>query len=591
MSGAPGARHAATNTTVLLAIARQNAVPLIGLNWKDEDDAAIDWLEQLGNPYTVVAVDRDGRTAIDFGVYGAPETFFIDADGRVQYRHVGADDAPRSGSASSCRACRAEHCHERVAQRFAALARCCCVAVARRVVAVDVDAMPTPELQERYDELTHELRCMQCQNQSIADSPVGLASDLRRDVREQLIAGKTDAEIRESMVARYGNVILFRPPFKPGTAWVWIAPFAVAAGRRVRRACASCASAPRMVASDDSVDRHGRSAAMMLAFVLIAGIAGRGRGRAAAVAAHAPRADARPAAALAAGGVLFVLLLGGGGLYAAFSNYSWVETPVVGGNAGGDGREAREAAGAGARRSRRLAACWAAPTRRSSSFRWPCAPISAPTGSRKARTPKPSSASPNRCSRRTSSSCAAPPGQLFERALEIEPDNPKALLYSAFAALGRGEPRPARERFTAHAGAQSAAADPRHHRETAIAIDGAARARSGVGPALRAGGREGGGARHAGARARGQGAGGRAAVRRGPRSEAAGAAVRRQAAAGDVSRSTSSCPRPTPCSRRAASPPGSNSKSSRASPSGEHRPRPAATRSDKLAIMWARTEG
>jgi cytochrome c-type biogenesis protein CcmH len=91
--------------------------------------------------------------------------------------------------------------------------------------AVDVDAMPTPELQQRYDDLTHELRCMQCQNQSIADSPVGLASDLRRDVREQILAGKTDDEIRDVMVTRYGNIILFRPPFNPSTAWVWVVPF------------------------------------------------------------------------------------------------------------------------------------------------------------------------------------------------------------------------------------------------------------------------------------------------------------------------------------------------------------------------------
>jgi len=74
----------------LLDIARSNAVPLVGLNWRDDDDAALEWLAQLGNPYTVVAVDREGRTAIDFGVYGAPETFFIDAAGIVQYRHVGA---------------------------------------------------------------------------------------------------------------------------------------------------------------------------------------------------------------------------------------------------------------------------------------------------------------------------------------------------------------------------------------------------------------------------------------------------------------------------------------------------------------------
>lgn len=118
--------------------------------------------------------------------------------------------------------------------------------------AVDVDAMPTPELQARYDALTHELRCMQCQNQSIADSPVGLASDLRRDVREQLIAGKTDQEIRDSMVARYGNVILFRPPFEASTAWVWVLPFLLlifggfVAMRIVRQRSA-------MVAGDDSV--------------------------------------------------------------------------------------------------------------------------------------------------------------------------------------------------------------------------------------------------------------------------------------------------------------------------------------------------
>ena len=108
---------------------------------------------------------------------------------------------------------------------FAAAVAVSMMFMSLRASAVDVDAMPTPELQQRYDDLTHELRCMQCQNQSIADSPVGLASDLRRDVREQLIAGKTDEEIRTAMVARYGNFILFRPPFKSGTAWVWIAPF------------------------------------------------------------------------------------------------------------------------------------------------------------------------------------------------------------------------------------------------------------------------------------------------------------------------------------------------------------------------------
>src|SRR5690606_18413185 len=91
-------------------------------------------------------------------------------------------------------------------------------------LAVDVAPLPTPELQARFDDLTHEFRCMQCQNQSIADSPVGLASDLRREVRELLVAGRSDAEIREHMVQRYGNFILFRPPFEKSTAWVWLLP-------------------------------------------------------------------------------------------------------------------------------------------------------------------------------------------------------------------------------------------------------------------------------------------------------------------------------------------------------------------------------
>jgi len=72
----------------LLTIARQKAVPIIGLNWKDDNAAAQQWLRQLGNPYAVVAEDREGRVAIDWGVYGAPETFLIGPDGTVLYKHI-----------------------------------------------------------------------------------------------------------------------------------------------------------------------------------------------------------------------------------------------------------------------------------------------------------------------------------------------------------------------------------------------------------------------------------------------------------------------------------------------------------------------
>lgn len=132
------------------------------------------------------------------------------------------------------------------------LLACLLLGVTAGAFAVDVEPLPTPELQSRFDALTHELRCMQCQNQSIADSPVGLASDLRREVRELLVAGRSDEQIREHMVQRYGNFILFRPPFDAQTAWVWLLPFAllivglVVTVRIVRQRS-------RMVAGDESI--------------------------------------------------------------------------------------------------------------------------------------------------------------------------------------------------------------------------------------------------------------------------------------------------------------------------------------------------
>lgn len=75
---------------MLLEIASRGEVPIVGLNWKDDPAAAKQWLEQLGNPYSVIPADREGRVAIDWGVYGAPETFLIDDRGIVRYKHVGA---------------------------------------------------------------------------------------------------------------------------------------------------------------------------------------------------------------------------------------------------------------------------------------------------------------------------------------------------------------------------------------------------------------------------------------------------------------------------------------------------------------------
>jgi cytochrome c biogenesis protein CcmG, thiol:disulfide interchange protein DsbE len=72
----------------LLSISKQQLVPIIGLDYMDMQEKAKQWLEQLGNPYTAVAFDTDGRTAIDWGVYGAPETFLVDGHGTVIYKFI-----------------------------------------------------------------------------------------------------------------------------------------------------------------------------------------------------------------------------------------------------------------------------------------------------------------------------------------------------------------------------------------------------------------------------------------------------------------------------------------------------------------------
>jgi cytochrome c-type biogenesis protein CcmH len=98
------------------------------------------------------------------------------------------------------------------------------LAAAMSAWAVDPTQLPDPVLQARYEALTHELRCMQCQNESLADSPVDLAADLRRQVRELLLAGRSDEEVRNWMAARYGDFILFRPRHSLRNAWLWGAP-------------------------------------------------------------------------------------------------------------------------------------------------------------------------------------------------------------------------------------------------------------------------------------------------------------------------------------------------------------------------------
>ncbi|MEO8346310.1 MAG: cytochrome c-type biogenesis protein [Betaproteobacteria bacterium] len=95
---------------------------------------------------------------------------------------------------------------------------------------VFAQAQALTALDVRLKNLEEELRCLVCQNQTLADSTAPLAQDLRREVREQAELGKSDAEIKQYLVARYGDFVLYKPPVKPTTWLLWFGPFAFLLG-------------------------------------------------------------------------------------------------------------------------------------------------------------------------------------------------------------------------------------------------------------------------------------------------------------------------------------------------------------------------
>ena len=113
-------------------------------------------------------------------------------------------------------------------------------------------AHPDPKVESRLKGIAHELRCLVCQNQTIADSNAPLAVDLRQQARAMIAEGKSDDEIRRYMVDRYGDFVLYKPPFNAATAVLWVGPgllivvgFAVMAVMlRRRRAAAEAQPAP-----------------------------------------------------------------------------------------------------------------------------------------------------------------------------------------------------------------------------------------------------------------------------------------------------------------------------------------------------------
>lgn len=122
-----------------------------------------------------------------------------------------------------------------------------------------------PVLEARLVRISDDLRCLVCQNESLSGSHADLAKDLRREIRAMIKAGKTDAEILDFMVARYGDFVLYRPPVKPSTWLLWGGPFVLLIGavflllRFVRRRATGAAASPASpVLSDAEQERADR---------------------------------------------------------------------------------------------------------------------------------------------------------------------------------------------------------------------------------------------------------------------------------------------------------------------------------------------
>lgn len=132
---------------------------------------------------------------------------------------------------------------------------------ARSGFTIDTDPkLVDPVQQATYERLTHEVRCLVCQNQTIGDSSAPLAADLRREIREMLEAGRSEEEIKVFLLERYGDFVLYKTRFKASTAALWLAPLlllvvgGLGLGRIIRRRAALPVSDDDDLADDQPTD-------------------------------------------------------------------------------------------------------------------------------------------------------------------------------------------------------------------------------------------------------------------------------------------------------------------------------------------------
>jgi cytochrome c-type biogenesis protein CcmH len=144
---------------------------------------------------------------------------------------------------------------------------CACALVllasAPRALAVDPAEMPTPQLQARYIALIHEFRCPVCQNETLADSNEDVAGEVRQQIRKMLLEGKSDAQIRDYLVSRYSEFILFKPEYSLRNAWLWLLPIALLAlgiviALRIIRARAALVGEDDFQGDEEGPSAHSR---------------------------------------------------------------------------------------------------------------------------------------------------------------------------------------------------------------------------------------------------------------------------------------------------------------------------------------------
>jgi cytochrome c-type biogenesis protein CcmH len=99
------------------------------------------------------------------------------------------------------------------------------ISLAAPALAKDAQPVEDPQIEQRMQALTQQLRCLVCQNETLADSRADLAEDLRKEIREQMKAGKSDQEIIAFLTQRYGDFVLYKPPVKATTYLLWFGPF------------------------------------------------------------------------------------------------------------------------------------------------------------------------------------------------------------------------------------------------------------------------------------------------------------------------------------------------------------------------------